>query len=501
MYQLQMKRLRMLILFIGITLTVFAAFYIATHGRITVTNKSDEIISVVQINKDQTLGKIVDIKNGAILKSGNYVVQNNVSGAQRVGQISIPGWLQGKILAYDTLSNVSVNRSAALTYENYFKTSTGELVSFTNLNDYISGYTLHNPTDAFGGKYTDIPLEEDIYSPVITKNGTIIGVVDGSISEYNVATKQFTSIKTIETEVRSDVTSAIRLQRSKNIESGAYGVYEGTEKRLNVLGIENTQTYKDIDFGNRNAVYDVNDIGWVRVKNTEENKDKAKLEEEEKKLPYSLDLYSYKSKDQKRINIGSASQVGSVALSGDSKYIAVEKDSQLWVYDANTGQVIMVNAFTNTNKIFWYNNKLYSLSTDQGLSVFNPKNNQILSLGTSGDDNLSFSNAVPLGSMIYFTAFSRGTSTKLPDGYVIDLENKGSSFSKELTQKLPFSSNQYDIGYLGSVIYVRINYFNRSGDTPEALATVEKIKSLATQKLNSLLSKETLKNTTIVFNR
>lgn len=504
MYEDQFQRLRPVLLSVLVVIISLLVFYVATHGRVYLSNQGDEMVSIVKIRNDQTLEPLKDIKNGAILGSGLYMIQNNSDGSQRVAHIKVPRWLQRVSVTYQNSPTASVQRSAALTYENYFNTEQGELLSFTDLNDYISGYTTHSPTDAFGGKYKDIPLERDIYSPVVSSKGTVIGLTEGEISEYSPSSKQYTQLMQVETEneTATGVTSDIKIQRSSNVESDVIGLYEGAKKQLTILGgIKKTQTYKDVDVGTLNIIYDITDKGWVSVRNTASAEKTIDVKDEEKKNLYKLSVYSRSSETPKVLDIGQVSSVGAVALAPDMKHVAVEKDSQLWVYETETGKVVMMNAFTNTNKLFWYNAKLYSLSTDLGISVFNPESKQLVSVGLGGNGTLSFSNITPVGTKLFFTAFEKNGSSKLPDGYILDLMGKKSNIAEDLAKKLPYSTNQYDINYLHTTIYIRINYYNRSGDTPETLAKIESIKSEAKEKLESLVSKETLANTSVVFSR
>lgn len=498
----QSRRLRLITIGFGLILLGLLVFYIATHGRLSLSNQSGAMISVVKVRGNQTLEPLTDIKNGAFLSSGTYMVQNNSNGSQRVATVKVPGWLQEASITYQSTPTASIEKRAALTYENFFATEQGELLSFTDINDYLSGYTTHNPADAFGGRYTDIPLATDLYSPVVSAKGTIIGFSEQTVNEYSPSTKLYTPLLTLETEADTEISGSIRLQRSSNVESGTVGLYEEGSKKLTLLDASGkTQSYKDVDMGNTGVIYDVTDTAWVTVKNTRTAERSEKLKDEERKVPYVLTVFTRGSKAINTIDIGQATSVGAVALSTDGKHVAVEKDAQLWVYETSSGQVVMVNAFTNTNRLLWYKDKLYSLSTDRGISVFDTTSKQLLTVGLGGDDNLSFSNVIPIGTKLFFTAYSINQSSKLPNGYVLDLTGSAEKSSDELAKRLPYSTDQYDINYLGKTVYIRINLYSRSGDTPEFIARVEAVKKEAENQLKTLLSDETRKQIETVFTR
>lgn len=492
-------RKRINILGVGAAITfVFAAlWYIATHGRLQISNNIDPVITVIRLNNDQTFSETFDIKNGAWLPRGSYMVQNNQQGKQRVAQLVIPGWLGQAKLQYEPSINISVSRVAALTYEHFFKTNTGELVSYTDLNNYISGYTVHNPSDAFGGKYVDVSLPADIYHPLVTNSGTLIGVVGDAVNEYDFSTKNYTELHKLTASASQTVKEGVKLVRSSVDKSSATALYEDEAHKMSIFGLSKDYTYSNISLSSKSGVFDVNDYGWGGIV----SKDNENKKQEDEKQSFSLALYTHGNTQSKNIGLGTATQISSLALSPNNHYAAVEKDSQLWIYDTANGEVVMFNAFTNTNRIFWHNDKLYSLSTDLGISSFDPLSKQLRSVGLDGEDELSFSSTEQVGSQLFLTAFSRAKDSKLPDGYVMNMEQESNGLTSSLAQKLPYLSSQYDISYLHENIYVRIKYYSRSGDTPETLNEIEKIKKQAETKLSSLLPKDVLNKTEIIFIR
>ena len=188
-------------------------------------------------------------------------------------------------------------------------------------------------------------------------------------------------------------------------------------------------------------------------------------------------------------------------MSPSGKFVAVLRDGELWVYEVSSKRVVMVHPFTITNRVFWNKNKLYSLSSDAGINVFDTNTLQLLPVGINSKDSLSFSDFTPFGSKLYVTAYNTKQDSKLPDGYVVDLDKSSDGVTEELAAKLPVENDNYDINYLESTIFVRINLYNRGAEDAAYLNGVASIKAAAERKIRSLVRDDILKKCTIVYDK
>jgi hypothetical protein len=499
----QQKIRIILVGFIGLCL-LGIIYYVATHGRVSVTNLGSDTVSIVKINK-QSRDDIVDVKNGSFLRSGEYVVRNQSAETDRMAFVEVKGWLRTTTVTYETVKAAQTSRVAGLTYENLFRSDTGALVSYSDLTDYTPGYTTHPVNDAFGARYSETPLEEELFSPVATNDGRILGYHEGSLFSYSFKDQKLSPLgngsvsQPTREEAEADITLFPEIHRSSDMNSSAVGILQKTDKTLRVFKGSTETRYPAPVKNTRATVFDVNDKGFVYIDAASDVPEDAAAEHEEEPIRYTAKLYDFTSKQTRDVALADAIAVSHVALSPDGKYVASLHDGELWVYEVSSGRVVMANPFTPTNQLYWRGSKLYALTNETGLNVYDTASSQMVSLNIGASDKLSFTNVIPQGSKLYVTAYNTNQDSELPDGYVIDLEKADDGLTGILASKLPITGSSYDINYLGNTVFVRINYYPRNGNSPEAAAQLERLKNQAASRLKQEFGNKTLSRLTIVY--
>ena len=474
-------------------LIVSIVYYFATHGRISLQNLEGQTASLTRVSDDNSIGEPEDIKSGAIVGSGQYVIRNDKTNLLRVATIQVPGWFQSATVTFSEPKTVEIERVTGLSYENLFPADNGTLVSYTDLGGSAVGFTTHSEGDVFGGKSIDSSFPETITAPAPNRNGQLIGIAQGAISAYSFKTNTFKALAPL-----GDTTNTgeeeYTLKRSSDANSNTVVLYKGASRTISVVDGDTVLTVKKID-RQFTSILDVNNTHWAAV---DSRGTKGTVEDDETRA-FGVTIGDHKTNNTSYVELGLSRSVTDIALSPDSKYIAVIRNDQLWVYERVSKKVVIVNPYSQSNQLVWNNNKLYALSTDAGVVMYDVKVNQITGVVRGDAAGLSFSRAVPIGTKLYVTAYNSKFDSKLPDGYLIDLEKPSSGITKSLAEKLPVKTDTYEVNYLRNTIYIRINTMISDEGTPAYTARVERIKSEATQNLKQLLGENLLSKCTIVY--
>lgn len=505
------KKITIIAIALAVALLGTLVYYVATHGRIVVENIASDSYSIAKINSaSSTFESAEKVKNGALITSGTYTIKNDQNGLERLAYITVPGWLGTAQITLNPNQSAQTERIAALSYENVFTADNGSIVSYSALSNYAAGYTTHSTNDAFGGDYVDREFEVNLVSPVTTSTGQLIGLNTGSLSRYSFATQKLTPVQGITVsplrdggESEEDITRIPKIQRSSDTNSGIIGVYQKNKETLSTVDETGKATGYEIAIKNeRSITFDVNKSGWAIIETTTPINNirptsEESVHEEETLLEYKAITYDIRSKKTMEIPLGDGISVTEVAISPNGKYLATVKDGRLWVYEIASKRVVFAHPFTLTNRIFWNNESLYSLSSENGLSIFTPQSQQLLGVD-AGVGNLSFSDITPLGSKLYVTAYNPKSPSELPDGYTIDLNKKNDGITARLSSKLPYKGDEYEINYLHNTVYIRTNYFPLS-NSPAEQQKLASIRKEAQDKLSELIDASTLKKLTITF--
>lgn len=493
-----LKNRKKVLLLLGVGLLGCLVLYAATHGRVVITNKGEDTLSITALEQSGVSLESKDIKNGAFVASGSYVVRNNESGQIRIAHIDVPRWFGAAKVKFDEIKTAKIERVAALTFENLAPADNGNLVSYTTTDGFISSYTTHQPGDAFGGKSDNSSLDTFLTSPVSLNDGRIAALTKENLGIYSFTTDKVIDIVPVESEVRENVVNMPKLQRSSDLNSNAFGVYQGMENKLTVVDDQNQiVTYDSIPKSSRAATFDLNRSGWVVARESRSAESSDTAEGEEERLPYEVTVYNAQTKDRKTIAIGLSDDVSHIALSPDAKYVAVTKSNYLWVYEVSSGQVVMVDPTSNVNQLFWNKAKLYALTTEFGFTVFDSEKKQLLPLSFNKDRNLAFSQAIPRGGSLYVTAYNTNEESKLPDGYVINLSEASDGVTEVLSSVLPIKNDDFNANYLGSTIYVRQSYYGRDEASNQSIK--EKTRAAAMNRLERSIPENIFQQTTIEF--
>lgn len=507
-FEFDQRKIRLAIAALVVIIVGLLIFYLGTHGRVIVENPGEKSLTIVKLESDGTHSDPIDIPNGSFISSGTYIVRNISEGSERFARVSVPRWLGNATINFGNNPAAKTTKLAALTYEHFFPADDGSLVSYSDLGGYAAGYTTHPANDAFGGNYSDTGFEDELTSPTITNSGQLLGIGhhDEKLERYSFGAKTFTDIAGADiqmpnrVESEEDVTLFPKIQRSNDVNSNQVGIYEKKKGLLKTVdGSGNVRSIQADINNSRSIVFDVNDSAWAAVEATTDQEGNAALEHEDISLSYAVNIHSLTGNKTTTISLGDASVINAIALSPSGEFVAVLKDGELWVYEVPSKKVVMVQPFAITNRIFWNNTKLYALTSDTGISVFDTKTNQLLPVSVTTAGHLSFSNATPLGSKLYVTAYNTKEDSELPDGYVIDLTQGSDNITEVLVKKLPYSGEDYDINFLGNTIYVRINYFPKNPSDPVEIKRIENIKKDASRKVQSLIGTDTLKKCTVTF--
>lgn len=487
---LQPRQIRLVILGAALLLIGLAVYYAATHGRLSLTNLDDKKITIARITKDGTEAPVT-VGNGAFLSSGDYMVRNDTDGHARLAHISIPRWLLSKDMALQPELSVEVKKVASLTYEDFFRADDSSLVSASGLYGTTAGYTVHPDGDAFGANYTDVSFgNASLIGGSVTSRGSLIGVQGSSLQQYSFNTKSFSKILDLTSSGDGDENTYIT-HHSSNIYSPLSFLYQ---KEANKLDVIDASTGEKKEFSTpvvstANTVIDANEK-YYGIVDSQANSQAANKDDTE--AAFTVDLISTSSGDKKALPIGSAKAVSAIAISPNGAYLAAIKDDKVWVYDVASKKVIMTNPYQSTNQILWSNDKLYTVATTD-IAVFDPSHQQITPLKVP--KSITISNVTAIGSVLYVSAFSDQQSSKLPDGYMIDLTKLGDDITEKLATKLPYDGDSYTISYLGSTIYIQASYLYE----PENGPVTQKLRQEAKTKLDSLIDAATLARCKIVY--
>ncbi len=469
-------KIRLIVIAVVIAILVPVLYYFATHGRLNITNPGDKQVSLVSIEGNETSQEQA-VSNGSLVTSGTYIVRNDQNGTLRLANISVPGWLRSASVTFMDTKTAQMDRVASLTYDNFIPADNGSLVSFTSLGNRAPGFKAHVTDDAFGGKSADSRFASDILSPTPTSDGKLLGIYQADISTYSFVTGQFQKIATAPIADTEGTDEDLALQRSSGTTSSRVGYSQAETGKLTVINTANNSTETVNLPDGHTKVFDVNDNGWANVT----SKNPEGEASEDTFASYQLVVGKFGSNDTKTLDIGANRNVDSVALSPDSKYAGVVKNDQLWVYDIENSSVVMVNPFTAAQQMFWNGDKLYSLTVDSGVTVFDSTQKQISAITVSNPEGLSFSSMTPVGSKLYVTAFNTKHASRLADGFVIDLEKNSDGITNQLAKSLPIEKQGYKANYLGNKIYVRVNDYGLTADA------VARIKLKATDDLKKAL--------------
>lgn len=498
------RNVRLAIAVIVITLFAACIFYLATHGRVSVTNPSGNTLTAVKVLSDGAYSEPVQIKNGAFLSSGSYVIDNGSQSSRRLAHVDIARWLSTTSITYEKAVQAKTTKLASLTYENFFLSDAGIMTSFTDLNGSVIGYTQHPDNDAFGGSYTDTSFEDELISPVITKDGTMLGINQHStkLGTYSFKTKQFAEMSDVtinapgRVELEKDSTLEPKLQRSSDINSGAVGLYEKKSGSLRILEQgENTRVINTKIHNDRSVVFDVNDVSWAIIEVSDLETDTTNTKDEDITLGYKATIGYTGKTEAVSVPLGRGQTISSIALSPDGKHLAAIKDGTLWIYNVDSKKPVMVEPLSMTNKLLWNKDSLYTLTSDTGLNVFNTKSQQLISVDMP-TQSLSFTDVQPVGTSLYVTAYNEKDNSKLPNGFAIDLGAEASSVTAMLAKNLPYKTSQYSINYLGNTVYIRSEIFPRANDL-ESQKTQQAVRTAAEKKLRELLGEDVIKQVTI----
>jgi hypothetical protein len=490
---LQPHQKRLIILGIAVVCVGLLIYYVSTHGRLSLKNLDSKDISISRLTKNGTTEAPARTYNGAILATGDYVVRNDSDGLPRIAYITIPGWFQAGSITLKSVKNADIERGAALTYENFFRADSGDLVSVTNLLDIGAGYTIHPASDAFGGNYTDVPFGSQILSsPSITSEGSLIGINGSSLQKYSFTSKSSSNLLSVPIKGDGD-TDTDFTQRSNSISDPINLLYSSSSHELYLVNTKTGTSEKEIlpDISNRgNTVVDANKSYYAVIDSraivgTKEDSG------EDTASSFRVELFAIPSNKKISVNIGNAKTVSVIAISPSGRYIAAIKDGNVWVYDTTTSHIVMTNPYQMTNQLLWSGDALYTISVDS-IAVFDISTKQITPLKTPS--TLKISKVTPIGSVLYVSAFSTLQDSKLPDGYVIDLNKQGDDITQKLAEKLPYTGKGYDINYLGKTIYIRATSYGESDNQ-----VIQKLQEEARAKLGELIDPTTLKKCQITY--
>lgn len=502
------KRLHYIVVGVIFVILCVAIYYTGTHGRLVIKNAGDKDITIYTVGSNNENQPADKVRNGAFIKSADYMIKNDSDGYSRFAHATVKGWLQPTVVELEPIKSADLSRSAALTYENFFQSDNQTLISLTDLSGYASGYTEHKNGDAFGNAYTDISFPQPLRSVSVLKNGQIIGLNNQStVQLYSFKTRSFADIATIASTVQNhdvegeDTNASILtpvIKRSSDVTSEMAGLYRPNSLDFYIVNTASRQTnrfalsLKPTD----NIVFDVTDKSFVYINtpiDTETTTNKAR--DEERNFTFKATMQTIKGEDETTINLGSAKNITDIALSSSGQYLAVIKDSHLWIYRVSDSSVVMADIFQPTTQLFWNKDNLYRLTVEQGLAVFNTKSQQLTPIKVSGYGDLSFSVATPLDSKVYLSAFNKHEDSELADGYVIDLAKNDTGTTEKLSKNLPYIGRGYDITYLDNTIYIRTKYVPTTANDPYTA----QLKKQATDTLNSLFDSGTLTKSKVIY--
>lgn len=502
------KQTRYLIVGAVFILVCLGLYYVATHGRLVVDNLGDKEITLTGLQDTGLATNSTVIGSGAFVKRGDYVISNETSGYARLAHVTVKGWLGTTTVELEPISDANINRVAALTYENFFQADDQTLVSLTNLSNFASGYTIHKNDDAFGNRYTDVAFPDNIRTVSITQNGQLLGIDSESrIQTYSFGSKTFTNIGSVDDDAdpkehtdahdeESILTTSIK--RSSTVTSDAAGVYV---PRTRALSVVNSQTRQAKQFTlplspTDTAVFDTNDKRYAYVESPLDTEELSRTaEDEERNLTFKVTIRTLDGTERKTVELGEAKGVTDIALAPSGEYLAVIKDSRLWVYKTADNSIVMADLLHPTTQLFWNDSKLYRLTVEQGLGVFNTETKQLVPIKMSGFGSLAYSVATPMGSKIYLSAFNKNEDSELADGYIIDLDSRDTKITEQLSKQLPYNGDSYEITYLNNTIYIRSNYLARTVNDPY----LAQIRAEARAKVDELINKDILAQCQVVF--
>lgn len=505
---LTQKQTRYMILGIVLILACLGLYYIGTHGRLTVSNLGDKEITLTTLQGEGLVTDSSIIRSGAFVKSGEYVLSNKTEGYSRLARVTVRGWLANTTIELEPMKSANINRAAALTYENFFQADDQTLVSLTSLSNFASGYTIHKNDDAFGSEYTDVAFPSVLQTVGITKSGQLLGLDSESrIQTYSFGTKTFTPLKSIAEDVNpkehndshdeeSPLTPTIK--RSSNTTSDVAGAYVPRSRSLHIVNSQSRQTQKvTLPLSpSDSATFDTTDKKYVYVESPIETEERSNdPHDEERNQTYKATVRTLDGNERTTVELGKAKDIADIALSPSGEYLAVIKDSRLWVYKTSDGSVAIADLLHPTTQLFWNDSKLYRMTVEQGLGVFDTATQQLVPIKMSGFGSLAYSIATPIGSKIYLSAFNKNEDSELADGYIIDLDSKDTQITEKLSKQLPYRSNSYEITYLNNTIYIRSSYLARTVNDPY----LNQIRDEARAKVNELIDKTTLAQSHIVF--
>ncbi|HEX8390340.1 MAG TPA: hypothetical protein VF597_02895, partial [Candidatus Saccharimonadales bacterium] len=483
------RKLRLIIVAVVAVIILLCIYTAATHGRLVIRNLGDEEVSIVKIT-DKDIETTETISNGAFVGSGEYVVKNNKDSHERLITVRVENWFRTTSITYDELKTAATKRVAALTYEHLVPLTDGSFASYTDLNSYSDGYSLHPANDPFGGKVKDIAIMTTFASPVSLNDGRLVGVVDDTLSAYSFQTQKITPYSTIKIPPAADdiLVDPPSLQRSSDVGDQTIGILQVNDSKpltmVTASGTTNQYTVKGE--GDLKEKFDINQAYAANLFESRKINDAKNNEAEDIPSDYRVVVSELATQTSTTVSVGTAKSISAVTIDSSGEYIAVIKDDYLYIYHKD-GSLVAANPFTVANQLFWRQGKLYVLSTDVGISVFDPATTQLSPISTSTSGTLSFSNAAIYSSGIYVTAYSKKEDSKLPDGYVIDLAAASSQDEVKLAENLPYEGTNFDMNYLNDTVYIRLDVFARDETTQTFKDYLASVEYRAREKLKSLI--------------
>ncbi len=487
---------RNIILLLTLTILSSLLYAAATHGRVSIKNLGSKSVYVTPIVNGE-LGVTKEVSNESFLRSGTYVIRNNLSGFPRSITVSVPRWWQTTSVTYQPAPNFNLTRTAALTYENYFRVN-DKPISFASVDDTTTTYTVHSDTDAFGGKYTDVRLPEPLTQTITTSSGDLLGIRSRTVKKYSFATGSFTDILPIDWN-----SEHILLQRSSNTDSDVIALYQPASGRFDAITAKNNQSKQLGDILSAEDKYsvvaiDANETTYAFVSTKRESASHDDSEEGHHLYTYSAYVSPINAAAKKQFSLGQAAELTAIAVSPSGKFLAALKDGAVWVYNTNSGAIEFAGPFQDAEQILWRGDVLYSVSPQKGISIYDTKTRELVPVRIARAGDLTLSKITAVNSKLYVTAFSKNYESDLPDGYELEPVKESDGITGKLSTILPYKGEEYEISYLRNTVYIRVNYFPLQNSVAEQ-QKLASIRKEAQDKIPQLIDAETLRKLTIAF--
>lgn len=487
------KLVRIVVIMVSVIIFVIGAWFIYSHGFVSVKNTSDiSTVSYTRLNNNLLATSTSLPVSGGFVSSGNYsVVITKKSGFVSLSQVTVPHFLMS---TPEITSQISPSVSVVAR-----KGTVDIALRNTSLVGYeLSGSLRPLTTDNVAGDVVDESFDENLSllnKPVQISSSDIGGLLQTKTGVqpviYDFNSSRVSYFPALVNPLDSLFT---------NVTSNGFNVYDIKSGDVMVYTLSNQseptatfsiKTSKNVSKYNNQPTYSYenNTVALLMGKDIFSGGDGEEASGSSKQ---TISIRSLDNKYSNSIDLGEGG-VTNISLSPDAAYLFVQNSQSAVIYDVKTGVVRFIIPYS-INQFTWFGDNQDFVFTTSRSGIFKGslRTNSavnIIPYTVVRPTHISFIN----DGAVYFSGYTTKTDgNSQPDIYKSILSSESSVDSSSVLLNFPHQGENFYIDCLDNTITVQLTRYITDGgivDDTKARKDAEKyiqlkIKNLSSYKVN-----------------